>query len=481
MGEIIGRVGIRNYVAPASLSTIVTNGLILNIDAGNMASYPGTGTVWTDLSGNGNNATLVNGPNFNSANGGSIAFDGINDFARIAGDATSLSSLTTYSFDIWLKASYAGNKVILEKGVNSKMIIQPDTSNSIWYGDAKMAPINSSTIFNGLWKNYSIVQSSTNTMLYINGSLIYTASGGNSAANNSDILLMARSAAYPQAGNIGSFKVYNRVLSASEVLQNFDSTKERFGFANSYTTRTAAFATATGITDATILNALNTFDTGLISNGLDTKMKALYPFVGGTANTHKFNFMDARDVNAAFRLAFNGGGVHSLTGYKPNGTNAYADPFYNQTTQGDNVNSGHLSYYSRTNSNGAEVEIGATGVGNTMLILRNTGTSYAFINQGGATTTYTNPDSLGFHVSNRTGATVLNAWKNGIKKMNSADISTLASNYPIFIGALNTSFAQYYTTKECAFASIGSGLSDAEASTFYSLTQALQTSLGRQV
>jgi hypothetical protein len=488
----VGRVGIRSYVAPTtSLSSIVTNGLVLNLDASNPLSYSGTGTVWTDLSGNGNNATLVNGPNFNSANGGSIAFDGINDFARIAGDATSLSSLTTYSFDIWLKASYAGNKVILEKGVNSKMIIQPDTSNSIWYGDAKMAPINSSTIFNGLWKNYSVVQSSTNTMLYINGSLIYTASGGNSAANNSDILLMARSAAYPQAGNIGSFKVYNRVLSASEVLQNFDSTKERFGFANSYTTRTSAFAAATGITDATILNALNTFDTGLISNGLDTKMKALYPFVGGTANTHKFNFMDARDSDAAFRLQFNGGWVHNTTGAKPNGSNGYANTYLSPYTH-LTLGSRHLSMYASDNSqaNIYSIDMGAydsTGQKSNHLSIRRTADNVVgqLNNWGNQSLTSTN-NTTGLLIVNRPSISSSKAFKNNVLIASTTNDITgqVMPNFNMFLGGSNDNggFAgAVCSSRGFSLSSIGSGLSDTEASTFYALVQALQTSLSRQV
>ena len=127
---------------------------------------------------------------------------------------------------------------------------------------------------------------------------------------------------------------------------------------SSYTARTTAFASATAITDTTILNALNTFDLGLISNGLDTKMKAIYPFVGTTATTQKFNFMDARDLDIAFRLQFNGGGTFSSNGYLPNGTNAYANSYYNQTTQGDSLSSGHLSYYSRSNTGAAGINIG---------------------------------------------------------------------------------------------------------------------------
>ena len=248
-----------------------------------------------------------------------------------------------------------------------------------------------------------------------------------------------------------------------------------------YTARTTAFASATAITDTTILNALNTFDLGLISNGLDTKMKALYPMVGGTSTTCKYNFMNAVDSNSAFRLQFFGGGTFSNNGYQPNGTNAYADTFYNQTTQGDNVNSGHISYYSRTNSNGTEVEIGASGVANTLLEIRTSGVTYPFINQGGATTSFADADSLGFYVANRNASNVINCWKAGVKKVSGTNVSTLVSNYNLYLSAFDSGVPGYYSTKQCAFSSIGDGLTDGEASTFYNLVQAMQTSLSRQV
>jgi hypothetical protein len=103
------------------------------------------------------------------------------------------------------------------------------------------------------------------------------------------------------------------------------------GVAN--TERTEAFLTATGITDATIISALNAMDTSLISAGLlpsgtgAGKIIALYPFVGGTASTHKFNFVDPADTDAAFRLVFNGGFTHSSSGCQPNGTNGWANTF----------------------------------------------------------------------------------------------------------------------------------------------------------
>jgi hypothetical protein len=128
------------------------------------------------------------------------------------------------------------------------------------------------------------------------------------------------------------------------------------GGAPANTARTTAFLTATGITDPQIINALNTMDLSLISAGLlpagtgAGKIKALYPIVGGTAATHKFNFVNPLDTNAAFRLVFFGGWTHSANGALPNGTNAYADTFINPSlflSQNDT----HISYYTRTNIN----------------------------------------------------------------------------------------------------------------------------------
>jgi len=147
-----------------------------------------------------------------------------------------------------------------------------------------------------------------------------------------------------------------------------------------YTARTTAFATATGITDATILGALNTFDLGLISNSLDTKMKAVYPFVGGTSTTHKYNFMNALDTNGAFRLSFNGGWTHSSNGVTGNGTNAYANTFLNPSTQLNTVSS-HFSYYDRTTANDSGILVGGGGVLD--LFLQNSaGTVYANMSNG---------------------------------------------------------------------------------------------------
>lgn len=208
---------------------IVTDGLILYLDAANTKSYPGSGTVWTDLSRSGNNGTLTNGPTFNNENGGSIVFDGSNDYVVIPGNTEPFSSLTVYSIGLWLKASYTGNKVIIEKGANVKMMFQPDTTTSrLFYGDLKAYSTTVSNILNGTWNYYSIIQDSTNAKFYVNGVLLNTSSAGNVAANSSNIVLMSRSGLFAQSGNISLLKIYNRVLTATEILQNYNSTKSRF-------------------------------------------------------------------------------------------------------------------------------------------------------------------------------------------------------------------------------------------------------------
>jgi hypothetical protein len=111
-----------------------------------------------------------------------------------------------------------------------------------------------------------------------------------------------------------------------------------------------AFITAAGITNPTQQTAINTLVVDLKGYGIWTKMKALYPFVGGTASAHKFNLKDPRDLDAAFRLVFSGGVTHGSTGITFNGINGYADTFLIPSVVTASQNSLGMSFYSRTNN-----------------------------------------------------------------------------------------------------------------------------------
>lgn len=244
-----------------------------------------------------------------------------------------------------------------------------------------------------------------------------------------------------------------------------------------------AFITAAGITDATQQTAINTLVTDLKGYGIWTKMKAIYPFVGGTSSTHKWNLKDPADTDAAFRLVFSGGGTHSSTGYQPNGTNGYGDTKLNNNTISQN--SGHISIYVRNNTTGLFTDIGADDLTNscTSIWSRYNDLTYNQMhNQSGNYLTYSNSNSQGYYISNRVASNNLSAWKNGTKNATATTLSRTPSNRLIFIGALNDNgTANFYSNRNYAFASIGDGLTDTEAANFYTAVQAYQTSLNRQV
>ena len=243
------------------------------------------------------------------------------------------------------------------------------------------------------------------------------------------------------------------------------------------------FITATGIS-GTNATATNQLVLDLKAANIWTKMKAIYPMVGGTSTTCKFNLKDPRNLDAAYRLVFNGGGTFSANGYQPNGTNAYADTRLNTSTNLSSTNS-HLSYYSRTDLNTTQVEIGNGGSASGpyyMLEIRTTGTTYFIINQNITFTTASDANSLGFYIGTRTG-TVVNGFKNGTKIATlPSSTATTRPNFNIYIGAANyANTATFYLAKQCAFASIGDDLTDAEALAFYNAVQLFNTTLGRQV
>jgi hypothetical protein len=250
-----------------------------------------------------------------------------------------------------------------------------------------------------------------------------------------------------------------------------------------------AFLNAASITSYTQANVVNTLVVDLKAAGVWTKMKALYPFVGGSAASHKFNLKDPRDLDAAYRLVFNGGWVHSNTGAKPNGTTGYANTYLNPVTNGINTSSAHLSYYSRTTSttsDGAEIaNYSNTALGGWVLQGKSWSNEnryfYDFYKRATkSVTTYTLGLNLGSSVSNNR----RDIYNNGISVANNTSIDTFSmQNYNLYIGAanINGTSIDSYSNAESAFASIGTGLTDTEAVAFYTAVQKFQTSLGRQV
>ena len=243
-----------------------------------------------------------------------------------------------------------------------------------------------------------------------------------------------------------------------------------------------AFITATGISGTTA-TATNQLVVDLKSANIWTKMKAIYPMVGGTSTTCKFNLKDSRDLDAAYRLTFFGGGTFSANGYLPNGVNAFANTNFAPSVNSSGINNFHSSYYSRTDVNLTQVDAGcgSSDAQGTLLEIRTANTTYIRINAA-TTSTYADTASLGFYLQSRLLGNQQKGYKNSTLKITGAVNSNTTPTQNYYIGAYNSNgTAVYPSTKQCAFASIGDGLTDAEVTAFYNAVQTFNTTLGRQV
>ena len=242
-----------------------------------------------------------------------------------------------------------------------------------------------------------------------------------------------------------------------------------------------AFITAASITNPTQQSAINTLVTQLKTYGIWTKLKAVYPFVGGNASAHKFNLKDPRDLDAAYRLVFNGGWTHSSTGAKPNGTTGYANTFLAPNVMAQN--NIHASFYSRTDISGSYWDLGAYNAGGGVVIgLRyQSGSSLVYMNTKSADSMTDNNPTIGLYMGNRTSSTSNTLFRNGVIIVNGNKSSFAPISLNIYLGADNEGTIAGYSPREQAFASIGDGLTDTEASNFYTAIQTYQTTLSRNV
>ena len=220
-----------------SLSSILTNGLILNLDAGNVASYAGTGTSWTDLSGNGNIATL-NGASYSSENEGVLVFDGIDDAVYI-NSGSGLNIGSTYTFSIWIKFNgfntvVGGSSAFYDSGY--PMYVADSNTMYIAAG-MEYVGISGANLATNQWVCLTVSRSGSSVIWYKNGVSIGSGSLVTTAANVVKSIGAYYGGGFPLNGKISSVQIYNRELSASEVLHNFDATKYRFGFGSSFKIR----------------------------------------------------------------------------------------------------------------------------------------------------------------------------------------------------------------------------------------------------
>jgi hypothetical protein len=242
-----------------------------------------------------------------------------------------------------------------------------------------------------------------------------------------------------------------------------------------------SFITAASISDSTQQTAINTLVTDLKTYNIWNKIKAIYPFVGGTASTHKWNLKDPRDLDSAYRLEFNGGWTHSSTGALPNGTTAYADTKLKPTDMAQN--SAHMATYLRTqNDNGVDMGCSTNYY---FYMTAKSGASQppsGFLNLASAPVTGTQLPTQAFYLVSRTNSTTNKLFRNTSLITNITSTSSAPEAYNIYLGAANRNNGMWQpSSREQALTSIGDGLTDTESANFYTAVQSFNTTLSRNV
>ena len=233
-------VGAGVAVTPAPAS-IVTTGLVLSLDAGNPASYPGSGTTWTDTVSS-IAFTLNNGPAYSSNNGGYLEF--VPASSQWADSATSLpSSLTTWTVEAWhyyagtnnngspciVTEAFAGGPINYTVGNCSDS--SPNLQVGYWDGGSFHETPAGTVLTAGQWYQVVGIYNGTATQLYLNGAFVSsTASASVPASSGAGIRLMRRwDAAQYWGGRLGIVRIYDDALTAEQVTQNYDADRSRFG------------------------------------------------------------------------------------------------------------------------------------------------------------------------------------------------------------------------------------------------------------
>jgi hypothetical protein len=242
----------------------------------------------------------------------------------------------------------------------------------------------------------------------------------------------------------------------------------------------ARVTAAGGTLSATEKIATNQLVLDLKANSLWTPMKAIYPMVGASAAACAQNLK-----SSSFTGTFTSGWTFASTGVTPNGTSAYMDTGLVPNTE-LSLNSAHISTYSRTNSAIDGADIGSSDtpnyVGGIYIVQKwSDGSSYPNLHSLTSTNQFNAyPDTRGFFLLRRNNSSQIIMSKNAVNST-VLQTSTTKTTIPISLGAIRQSTTTLFSNRQLAFNSIGDGLTDTEASNFYTAVQAFQTTLSRNV
>mgnify|MGYP000324290763 CR=1 FL=1 len=215
-------------------NSIIKDGLVLCLDTGDRKSYSGSGSTWTDRSGNGNDVTLYNGPTFTTDNGGSLNFDESDDYGKTS--STTVLNSSAYTKIAWFRPEEACANIISGGSESQHAFWMAATNHTLCAGHNSAwttvgyRPNPSGDMVGQWWCGAVTFNSTTGWVLYMNGVQVDTNSSTTTNSGNGIIRIGAYyDAANMFNGDINIAQVYNRVLTADEILQNFNAQRGRFG------------------------------------------------------------------------------------------------------------------------------------------------------------------------------------------------------------------------------------------------------------
>lgn len=233
--DIGGFVYDSTFIQDYGKSGIITDGLVLYLDAGFAESYPKGGTTWYDLSGNSNHGTLTNGPTYSSVNGGGIVFDGSNDY--VSAPTSNFATLNKFTAMVWTKSAtstWNSTGSILSKREQFIIHNNQGTTTINYYvrlsGGWSYVAYTHSNITS--WNLYTMTYNAGSIKIYLNGSLVTSGTVGSPILSDTGNVFIGWddgiSGRY-YAGNTGTVLLYTKDLSSTEITQNYNATKGRFG------------------------------------------------------------------------------------------------------------------------------------------------------------------------------------------------------------------------------------------------------------
>ncbi len=217
----------------------VTDGLAFSVDAANPDSYVSGSNVWKDQTVNQNNGTLINGPTFDSADGGSIVFDGTDDYIQFPQNTAGQFTRDVMSFEAWVLLDSMASTypiLVIDRSIwngadGIEIYTQNNPPNLQMRGGGPTVLTSTSTFALGQWHHFVFTFNSTTGQIYINGQLDKSGTIGAVTGNSTYNMYLGNyggANVYEWDGKMASIKIYHKVLSPSEVLQNYNALKNRF-------------------------------------------------------------------------------------------------------------------------------------------------------------------------------------------------------------------------------------------------------------